>query len=121
MVKKNILGDETILDQAVRFAYEICPENLKLDFDLNDSGILEEIQSVLVPDANQVTAELHKLNIYEKGGHFKKHKDTPRGATSFGSLVIMLPVPFSGGKLGLNYKDEKVREIFKKQLLHPVI
>ena len=115
MVKINLfLGDQTVLDKEVRSAYEISPENIKLDFDLNKSEILKEVQNILVPDANQVTAELHKLNIYEKGGHFKKHKDTPRGATSFGSLVIMLPVPFSGGKLGLNYKDEKVREIFKK-------
>lgn len=59
-----------------------------------------QIHRALVPEAGAVRAELYKLNIMTKGGFFKAHKDTPRGdaATCFGTLVVVLPVPFTGGK-----------------------
>ena len=60
------------------------------------------IKDTLVPDAESINAKLLKLNIYGKGGHFKKHKDTPRGDNFFGSLVLFLPVQHSGGKLKLS-------------------
>jgi hypothetical protein len=51
----------------------------------------------LVPEASAVRAELYKLNLMERGGFFKPHKDTPRGGdTCFGTLVVALPVPFKG-------------------------
>jgi hypothetical protein len=51
----------------------------------------------LVPEASTVRAELYKLNLMERGGFFKPHKDTPRGGdTCFGTLVVALPVPFKG-------------------------
>ncbi len=41
-------------------------------------------------------------DIYPEGGFFKSHKDTPHvslGANHLGSLVVILPFPFTGGKL----------------------
>lgn len=60
-----------------------------------------QIRLALVPEAGAVRAELYKLNIMTAGGFFKAHKDTPRGdaATCFGTLVVVLPVPFTGGEL----------------------
>jgi hypothetical protein len=50
-----------------------------------------------VPEAIAVRAELYKLNLMTEGGFFKSHKDTPRGGDScFGTLVVALPVPFTG-------------------------
>ena len=39
----------------------------------DEQGILEQVRSMLVPDAGGITAEMHKLNIYSTGGHFKVH------------------------------------------------
>jgi hypothetical protein len=35
---------------------------------------LLQVRSELVPDAASITAKLHKINIYEKGGFFADHK-----------------------------------------------
>ena len=51
-------------------------------------------------------AELHKLNIYTTGGHFQRHCDTPRSELQFGSLVIALPVGFTGGSLSCFHKQQ---------------
>ena len=61
----------------------------------------------LVPDEDAITAELHKLNIYSAGGHFKAHKDTPRDEDQFGSLVVCLPVPFEGGVLSFEHGGKR--------------
>lgn len=41
----------------------------------------------------EVKTELIKLNIYPKGGLFKKHVDSPK-KDAFGSLVVFLPCYF---------------------------
>lgn len=46
----------------------------------------------------KIKAELIKINIYPKGGLFKKHVDSPKG-DAFGSLVVFLPSYYRGGKL----------------------
>ena len=55
------------------------PLDFELDFDPAAEGVLERVRAALVPDAGAVRAELHKLNLYTTGGHFKAHQDTPRG------------------------------------------
>jgi len=41
------------------------------------------------------------------GGFFKAHVDTPRGATVFGSLVVILPTVHEGGALILRQGGEE--------------
>ncbi|RMY69556.1 hypothetical protein D0862_14857 [Hortaea werneckii] len=54
-------------------------------------------------------AELYKLNVYSApGGVFKPHVDTPRSATQIGSLVVCLPVEFSGGELAVRHSGQEV-------------
>jgi hypothetical protein len=62
--------------------------------------LLLQIHEALIPDAAAVRADLYKLNIMGPGGFFKPHKDTPRGGeTCFGTLVVCLPLPFSGTQI----------------------
>lgn len=61
------------------------------------NDILGAIQNSLGLDVG-IRAELIKMNIYPKGGLFKKHVDSPKGE-AFGSLVVFLPSYFEGGKL----------------------
>ncbi|GAB1740501.1 hypothetical protein NU219Hw_g5604t1 [Hortaea werneckii] len=54
-------------------------------------------------------AELYKLNVYSgPGGVFKPHVDTPRSATQIGSLVVCLPVEFSGGELAVRHLGQEI-------------
>ena len=39
-----------------------------------------------------IIAEPYSLNVYQVGGKFAKHKDTPRGDDMLGTLVICLPL-----------------------------
>ena len=42
-----------------------------------------------------------------EGAFFKPHKDTPRGQSMFGSLVVVFPTPHEGGALVLRHSDEE--------------
>jgi hypothetical protein len=101
-------GSKTVIDPAVRKATHLLPEQFELaGFDLATSGIIEQIRTTLVPDAAAVRPELLKLNVYTAGGHFAAHRDTPRAETQFGSLVVCLPAPFSGGSLSVIHEGKQ--------------
>ena len=42
-----------------------------------------------------------------KDAFFKSHKDTPRGETMFGSLVVVSPTPHEGGALVLRHEGHE--------------
>ncbi|CAH0023572.1 unnamed protein product, partial [Clonostachys rhizophaga] len=106
---KNVL-DESVrragaMDCA-RFSSNLCPYAL---------GIVDRVTQLLLPNVagvlpmcspsdGFVRAELYKLNIYEgPSGFFKKHIDTPRAETQFGSLVLCLPSAHEGGRLTVRH------------------
>jgi hypothetical protein len=101
-------GKKTRYDRKVRDALQLKAEHGAFsveNFDPRSSGILQEIQQELVPhDPNPVSAELYSLNVYTAGGHFKSHKDTPRGEDMFGTLVVCLPSQFFRGDLVLTHR-----------------
>ena len=109
-------GAKTVLDPSVRQARQLLPSDFTVNFDPVSSGILERVRQALVPDAAEITAELHKLNHYGVGGHFAEHQDTPRDPTMFGSLVVALPTPFQGGQLSVSHGDHMVTFKWGKQL-----
>ena len=110
-------GNTTVVDDSVRKACEIFPNSIAMDFSPKEYGILDKIHQALVPDAQEINAEFHKMNIYREGGHFAKHKDTPRGTTCFGTLIIVLPIPFTGGELQLRNHEGEGRTLdFTRQM-----
>lgn len=59
--------------------------------------------------ARGLRAELYKLNVYSgPSGTFKPHVDTPRHASQIGSLVICLPVEFTGGALAVRHQGQEL-------------
>jgi len=100
-------GRKTLYDRSVRDALQIKAENgafSVLNFDPTEAGILEQIRHELTPHVPVApSAELYNLNIYEEGGHFSPHKDTPRGGDMFGTLVVCLPSQFSNGAFVLKH------------------
>lgn len=101
-------GKTTRYDRNVRDALQLRAEHGAFfveNFDPESAGVLRAIQRALLPhDPNPISAELYGLNIYTDGGHFEPHKDTPRGADMFGTLVVCLPSQFSHGDLVLVHR-----------------
>ncbi|KAH8746104.1 hypothetical protein F5883DRAFT_351034, partial [Diaporthe sp. PMI_573] len=106
---KNVL-DESVrragaMDCA-RFSSNLCPYALGI-VDRVTQLLLPNVAGVLpacAPSDGFVRAELYKLNIYEgPSGFFKKHIDTPRAETQFGSLVLCLPSAHEGGRLTVRH------------------
>ena len=93
------LNEKEVIDEKIRKAYALSPDKFQLNWHPSQSDILTKIHKFLMPNAKSIKAELYKLNIYETGGHFQSHVDTPRGQGHFGTLIICLPNFFTGGIL----------------------
>lgn len=65
--------------------------------DINDSA------------ACSIEARLHKLLLYEQGGHFSAHQDTEKERGMIGTLVVQLPYVegHSGGSLTVRHKGRQ--------------
>jgi hypothetical protein len=96
-------GTETRTDARVREGRQLYARNGALAVEGFDEALREilcQIREALCPhEAAPPIAELHSLNVYGRGGHFVAHKDTPREPSVFGTLVVCLPLDFSGGRL----------------------
>ena len=58
-----------------------------------------------------IQANLYKLLIYEKDGHFLTHRDTEKEPHMFGTLLIQLPTSdgFQGGELTVSHRGDTKR------------
>lgn len=96
-------GSETRQDARVRAGRQLYARDGALAVEGFDDGlaqVLSDVRESLCPhDSASPRAELHSLNVYGPGGHFVSHKDTPRDPSVFGTLVVCLPLRFSGGQL----------------------
>lgn len=105
------VGKETHRDPRVRSGGQLLAHREQLavyGLDLETTGILREIHRTLCPfDPEPPTATLYSLNVYERGGHFVRHKDTPRSKDALGTLVVCLPVDFRGGRLVLRHETTR--------------
>ena len=97
-----------MVDKNYRNAFKLEPNCFITSFQICSTPILQEIQSI-VPMVVGLRAELYKLNIYARGGFFKAHVDTPRSEKMFGSLVVCLPTPFTGGELIVRHHKEEIK------------
>ena len=103
----DVLRQETRVDKDVRVASEftdfkwvnaqneeVLPTSL-----WNVRQALFDVSS-RIRSTNDVTVTPYKLNLYGKGGFFKKHMDHPRDAArTIATLVILLPTQYEGGAL----------------------
>ncbi|KAJ6452252.1 hypothetical protein C8R45DRAFT_1041040 [Mycena sanguinolenta] len=111
---------EDVLDETYRKAGQMSAKDFTIRFNVEKSGILAHVHAQLLEGFNKsdkrIKAELYKLNVYGAGSFFKAHKDTPRGETMFGSLVVVFPAPHVGGALHLRY-DGKEEECNSANIL----
>ncbi|KZP24472.1 hypothetical protein FIBSPDRAFT_951223 [Athelia psychrophila] len=101
------LDKQDVLDESYRKAGKMDTSNFSSKFDIERSGIIDHVRDGLVPGQGDVRVELYKLNVYGKDSFFKAHKDTPRGADMFGSLVIFFPCEQTGGALLLRHEGRE--------------
>jgi hypothetical protein len=109
-------GKETKVDSSVRRAYHIPGAKIRGIEGLQLQEIVDEVRTTLYPEPGQIDAELLKLNIYEEGGHFVNHRDTPRYADAVCSLVVCLPTAHHGGSLVVQHQGEEVTFAFDQAL-----
>jgi hypothetical protein len=99
-------GSKTVLDPAVRSAWEI--DASMITFKSNSwNKFIEKVVKQVKPDLGiedrDVSANLYKLLIYEKGDFFLSHKDSEKEPGMFGSLIIGLPSKHEGGELLVSF------------------
>jgi 2OG-Fe(II) oxygenase superfamily len=103
--------DKTVRDgkqwPADAFTTNIDPDLLK--------DVLRQIQVDLGLRVG-IQAEPYSINMYEEGGLFESHKDTPRGKDMFGTLVLCLPSLFVGGALQVGMTHGTTTSYFGKHL-----
>lgn len=98
---------QTVIDRKFHDALKLDTDCFTTNFDLLSTPIPSTIEK-LMDIRSPIRAELYKLNIYRKGGHFKSHVDTPRSGDMFGSLVVSLPSHFTGGELVTRHNGRQV-------------
>ena len=59
-----------------------------------------------------ITLVLNKLNIYQKGGFFNLHKDTP-GPDTIGTVVIELPIDYEGSEFEFHSNTSSKAQVIK--------
>ncbi|KAI6011583.1 hypothetical protein EDC04DRAFT_2871063 [Pisolithus marmoratus] len=97
------VNSEDVYDESYRKAVKMDPAEFAASFDVEDSGLVD----IGVDEKREIKMELYKLNVYGKDSFFKAHKDTPRGETMFGSLVVVYPTPHEGGEFVLRENDHE--------------
>lgn len=109
-------GNEAVLDTTYRSAYHLSPSNLVTSFHPAQFGcsILSDVARMVHPSttspfstSSAVACELYALNVYCAGGVFRSHVDTPRSDDMFDSLVVLLPVPHTGGQLTVRHAQDE--------------
>lgn len=87
---------ETVLDPGVRQAKRLRARGAADVSGFDVAALLPAIEAALSPRVH-LEARLEDVIVYEEGGKFARHKDTPRTARLVGTLVVGLPVAHTGG------------------------
>ena len=95
------LGSKTLVDETVRKTWQLDPNQITIKNEHFLAGVENVVASVkkhLGCDKKTVQANLYEVLLYEKGGHFKAHRDTEKEKGMFATMVIQLPSKFEVAK-----------------------
>ncbi|QDV20623.1 hypothetical protein Pan153_52990 [Gimesia panareensis] len=101
-------GEATIVDTDVRRVWQLEPDQFRLENPQWQSLVCEVANSVKSEFGikQNITANLYKLLIYEKGSFFAPHRDTEKLHRMFATLVICLPSKHTGGQLIISHAGQ---------------
>jgi hypothetical protein len=104
-------GDKTVVDLDYRNGREIVASDVvvggKRDAEQFLSFIEDRVSEFLFRD-KPVKAELYKLTMYGKEGHFDWHRDTTHGDDHHATVLVALNTEWKGGELKLRYEGNTV-------------
>jgi len=101
-------GEETLTDPDVRDTWEIpkhlvCAEWNGASLQVILATVKEELG---LPNAAELTADLHSLLVYEPMQFFLAHQDSEKDDSMVGTLVVTLPSGYTGGELKMGHNEE---------------
>lgn len=102
-------GGRTIVDTSFRNTWELNPSQFSLSDKWQpyvDSLMMMACEGLGVK-TNDISAELYKMLLYEKGAMFKPHADSEKVKGMFGTLVISLPSAHFGGSVVLSHNGKQ--------------
>jgi hypothetical protein len=94
-------GTRTRTDPGVRAAMRLKERERVRVTGFDPSTVTEEIAKALSPRWH-LEAKLTDVLVYEAGGHFASHRDTPMEPEMIGTLVVALPIAYEGGAFVLD-------------------
>jgi 2OG-Fe(II) oxygenase superfamily len=101
-------GEQTLTDPDVRDTWEIPKHLIRAQWnDATLKDILATVKEELgLPNAAELTADLHALLVYETNQHFLAHQDSEKDDSMVGTLVVTLPSSYAGGELMVGHNEE---------------
>jgi hypothetical protein len=117
------VGSETHFDDDVRNCWEIDASKVSV---LKNSEAQEYFAMAVQEccyqlgiskesfEERKIRANLYKMLLYEKGGHFLPHRDGEKEDGMFGTLILQLPSVFSGGGLTVKH-DGKTKNFYHEK------
>lgn len=102
-------GEETLTDPGVRDTWEIPKRLVRAKWNhATLKVILATIKEELgLPNAAELTADLHSLLVYEPNQFFLAHQDSEKDDSMVGTLVVTLPSSYTGGELMVGLGGER--------------
>ena len=101
-------GEQTLTDPDVRDTWEIPKPLVRAEWNgANLQVILATVKEELgLPNAAELTADLHSLLVYEPNQFFLVHQDSEKDNRMIGTLVVTLPSSYTGGELMVGHNEE---------------
>ncbi len=101
-------GEQTLTDPDVRDTWEIPRHLVRAAWnEATLKVILATVKEELgLPNAAELTADLHSLLVYETNQHFLAHQDSEKDDSMVGTLVVTLPSGYTGGELMVGHNGE---------------
>ncbi len=101
-------GEQTLTDPDVRDTWEIPKHLVRAEWTgATLKAILATVKEELgLPNAAELTADLHSLLVYETNQHFLAHQDSEKDDSMVGTLVVTLPSSYTGGDLMVGHNGE---------------
>jgi predicted 2-oxoglutarate/Fe(II)-dependent dioxygenase YbiX len=100
--------EQTLTDLDVRDTWEIPKHLVRAEW---AGAALQDILATVkyelgLPNAAELTAELHSLLVYEPNQFFLVHQDSEKDNSMIGTLVVTLPSSYAGGELMVGHNEE---------------
>ena len=105
-------GEQTVVDTSVRQVWQIAAAQVRISgksWAQSLGRILAETARGLGCEDAAIHAELYKLLVYDPGGFFLAHRDSEKAPDMFGTLLLQLPSPHSGGELRIRHGSRETR------------